>query len=61
MRLEHLTVLNQERAARRAVVLVTDLVSGQQKLIKGEDVPADPGADILGRPNAHGQKRAGGA
>ncbi|MCW6509341.1 XdhC family protein [Lichenifustis flavocetrariae] len=47
MRLEHLAVLNQERAARRAVLLVTDLASGQQRLVKGDDVAADPLADIL--------------
>ena len=47
MRLEHLAVLNQERAARRAVLLVTDLASGQQRLLKGEDVATDSAADIL--------------
>ena len=47
MRLELLAAINAERAARRAAVLVTDLASGQQRLVKGTDVAADPLADVL--------------
>lgn len=47
MRLEILTALNTERAARRACVLVTDLASGEQRLVKAQDVEADALADDL--------------
>jgi xanthine dehydrogenase accessory factor len=39
--------LNAERAARRAVVLVTDIVSGEQRLVRESDVPGDPLTDEL--------------
>jgi xanthine dehydrogenase accessory factor len=42
MKLELLKTLNAERAARRAVVVVTDVASGQQRLVKGADVAKDP-------------------
>lgn len=47
MKLEILSALNAERAARRAVVLVTDTESGEQRLVKAADLEADPMADIL--------------
>ena len=42
MRLDLLKSLNEERAARRAAVLVTDLASGEQRLVKSPDLMADP-------------------
>jgi xanthine dehydrogenase accessory factor len=42
VKLELLKTLNAERAARRAVVVVTDIASGQQWLVKGSDVAKDP-------------------
>jgi xanthine dehydrogenase accessory factor len=42
MKLELLKTLNAERAARRAVVVVTDVTSGQQRLVRGADVAKDP-------------------
>jgi len=47
MKLETLTVLNAERAARRAVIVITDTASGEQQLVKAADVAADPlGAEL---------------
>jgi len=37
-----LAELNAERAARRAVVVVTDVTSGEQRLVKAADIAADP-------------------
>jgi xanthine dehydrogenase accessory factor len=42
MKLELLKTLYAERAARRAVVVVTDIASGQQRLVRGADVAKDP-------------------
>ncbi len=42
MKLEILTALNAERAARRAAVVVTDVESGEQRLVKAADVAKDP-------------------
>jgi xanthine dehydrogenase accessory factor len=42
MKLDLLKTLNAERAARRAVVVVTDIASGQQRLVRGADVAKDP-------------------
>ena len=47
MRLSLLTALNAERAARRAAVLVTDLASGAQRLVRAEGVAADPLAEPI--------------
>ncbi len=41
MRLDLLKTLNEERAARRAAVLVTDLETGAQRLVKGAEAAAD--------------------
>ena len=41
MRLDLLSALNEERAARRAAVLVTDLADGTQRLVRENDIPAD--------------------
>jgi len=37
-----LSELNYERAARRAAIVVTDIASGDQRLIKAADIKADP-------------------
>jgi len=42
MKLETLTELNAERAARRAVIVVTDTASGEQRLVKAAAIAADP-------------------
>ena len=42
MRLDILKVLNGERAARRAVFVVTDEASGEQRLVKASDIADDP-------------------
>ena len=47
MRLDLLTALNAERAARRAAVLVTDLDGGAQRLVREGEVGRDPLADVL--------------
>jgi xanthine dehydrogenase accessory factor len=47
MRLDILSALNSERAARRAAVVVTGVDSGAQRLVKATDVAHDPLADLL--------------
>lgn len=47
MRLDLLSELNAERAARHAVVIVTDVASGAQRLVKASDVKNDPLAETL--------------
>jgi xanthine dehydrogenase accessory factor len=47
VKLEILKTLNAERAARRAVVVVTDVASGEQRLVKAAGVPKDPLSDLL--------------
>jgi xanthine dehydrogenase accessory factor len=47
MKLDILRALNAERAARRAAVVVTDIASGDQRLVKAADVARDPLADLL--------------
>src|ERR1700716_3496764 len=47
MKIDILRALNAERAARRAVVVVTDVASGEQRLVKGADVARDPLKDLL--------------
>jgi xanthine dehydrogenase accessory factor len=42
MRLDLLSELNAERGARRAAVVVTDIHSGAQRLVKEADIAADP-------------------
>ncbi len=42
MKQDTLAELNAERAARRAVVVVTDVTSGEQRLVKAADIAADP-------------------
>ena len=47
MQLDILKALNEERRARRAAVLVTDLSSGAQRLVKAAEIAADPMAEAI--------------
>jgi xanthine dehydrogenase accessory factor len=47
VKLDILQSLNAEREARRAVVVVTDVESGAQRLVKSADVAKDPLADVI--------------
>ena len=47
MRLDDLALLNAERAARRPVVLVTDLDGGDQRVVRSDAVASDPLANEL--------------
>jgi xanthine dehydrogenase accessory factor len=47
MKLELLTSLNAERAARRPAVVVTDINGGRERLIKAADIAKDPLREIL--------------
>ena len=42
VKLETLTELNAERAARRPVIVVTDTANGEQRLVKAKDIATDP-------------------
>jgi len=47
MKLSLLTSLNAERAARRAAIVVTDVESGEQRLVKAADIAKDPLKTVL--------------
>jgi xanthine dehydrogenase accessory factor len=47
MQLGLLSRLNAERAARRAAILVTDIASGEQRLVRETEVDGDPLAEDL--------------
>jgi xanthine dehydrogenase accessory factor len=47
MHLPLLSALNAERAARRAAILVTDVTSGEQRLVREADLASDPAAPLL--------------
>ena len=47
MRLDILKALNEERAARRAVIVVTNQDSGAQRLVKAAEVRNDPLKEVL--------------
>ena len=47
MKLDILHALNAERTARRAVVLVTDVASGEQRLVKAADASKDSLKEVL--------------
>jgi xanthine dehydrogenase accessory factor len=49
VKLDILKTLNAERAARRAVVVVTEIAGGEQRLVKAADVAKDPLADLIGK------------
>ncbi len=42
MRSDLLATLNAERAGRRAVILLTDLATGVQRLVRAADIANDP-------------------
>ena len=48
MDLALLKELNEERAARRAAVLVTDIASGAQRLVREREMASDPLAEAIG-------------
>jgi xanthine dehydrogenase accessory factor len=48
VKLDILREMNRERAARRAVILVTDTVDGTQRLVREAEAAADPLAAELG-------------
>jgi xanthine dehydrogenase accessory factor len=58
MRLDLLKTLNEERAARRPTVLVTDMASGEQRLVKGSAIGGDPLADALDAALRAGKSRS---
>jgi xanthine dehydrogenase accessory factor len=47
VRLDHIKILNEERGARRAVIVVTNTDSGEQRLVKAADVAKDPLRELL--------------
>ncbi len=47
MNLDTLALLNAERAARRAAILVTEIEGGAQRAVREADIPGDPLEDIL--------------
>jgi xanthine dehydrogenase accessory factor len=47
MRLDILKLLNAERAARRAAVVVTDVASGAQRFLTAADAAHDPLRDVI--------------
>ena len=47
MKLELLQTINAEREARRAIVVVTDVESGTQRLVKAADAAKDPLAEVI--------------
>ena len=47
MKLDILAALNNEREARRAAIIVTDVTSGKQRLVKAADVGKDPLRAVL--------------
>ncbi len=48
MQIDLLTALNAERAARRAAIVVTDVATGKQRLVKAADVAGDSLRGVLG-------------
>jgi xanthine dehydrogenase accessory factor len=42
VKLATLSEVNAERAARRPVIVITDVVSGEQRVVKAADIAADP-------------------
>ena len=47
MKLDILRELNAQRAARRAVVVVTEVESGTQRLVKSADIAKDPLREVI--------------
>lgn len=64
MRLDLLAALNAERAARRGTILVTDVTTGAQRLVKAADAASDPLREVLSErllSGKSGMAEAGGA
>ena len=64
MRLDLLAALNAERAARRGTILVTDVTTAAQRLVKAADAASDPLRDVLSErllSGKSGMAEAGGA
>jgi len=55
MRSDILAALNDERAARRAAILVTDISDGAQRLVREAEIAADPLAAVLAKHLASGK------
>jgi len=49
VKLDILSALNAERAARRAAIVVTDVANGAQRLVKAAGVARDPLKDVLAK------------
>jgi len=49
MRADLLSVLNAERTARRAAILVTDIADGVQRLVREAEIAADPLGPVLAK------------
>jgi xanthine dehydrogenase accessory factor len=47
MKLDILKALNTERASRRAAIVVTDIASGEERLVEAADVAGDPLHEVL--------------
>jgi len=47
VKLDLLSALNGERTARRAVIVVTDVETGAQQLVKGAEIAGDPLREVL--------------
>ena len=64
MRLDLLAALNAERATRRAAIVVTDMATGKQRLVKAADAASDPLQEMLAErllSGKSGMAEAGGA
>jgi xanthine dehydrogenase accessory factor len=55
VKLDLLKALNSERAARRATVVVTDMVTGEQRLVRADDVARDPLRHVIEKRIRSGQ------
>lgn len=55
MELDTLAILNAERAARRAAILVTDLDGGAQRVVHEAEISSDPLAEHLAKALAAGR------
>lgn len=55
MRSDVLAALNDARAARRAAILITDIADGAQRLVREDEIAADPLADVLAKHLAAGK------
>jgi xanthine dehydrogenase accessory factor len=49
VKLDILNALNEERAARRSVIVVTNQDSGAQRLVKAADIKSDPLKEVLSK------------